>query len=396
MPVYSFVASDPDGQRVRGVETCFDAHELDQVLERRGLLLVRAREGRARSVRRARRGRILIDFCYHVATALEAGVPITTALHDLQDDGRNPIAEILDDITRKVESGSRLSEAMAPYPQIFPPLVTSLVAAGEETGELPRILRDLVRYLEWTEELRRKISSSLTYPIIVLTGLVGLCVLLTTVVLPNFLQIFVELDVALPLTTRILIAVQGFVSAWWPLLLVGVLAAAASFALVLRNEKGRYRLHALLLRIPVLGTVITMIEMSRLAHNLGLLHASGIPIVRALEMVSRIVQNLVVRDVVSESADSVRHGQTLATAIGARDLMPPMVMRMIALGESSGRLDESLDHVSAYYDREVPGLIDRSLALFNTAVIVTLGVVLASVALGIFVPMYEMMGNLNG
>lgn len=398
MAVFSFEARDTRGLPIRGIESALDLRELDRMLDARGLVLVRAREGRARHSLggRAKRTRLLIDFCYHLATALDAGVPLVSALRDLQEDGHSPIAELLDDVTRKVESGAQLSVAMGSYPVLFGPLVCALVAAGEETGNLPDILRDLVRYLEWTDDLRRKLASALTYPAIVVVGLVGLCILLTTVVLPNFLSIFAELDVELPLVTRALLAFQAFMEAWGTTLGAAIVVAGAGVFFASRTERGRYRLHAIQLRTPLIGRVVSMIEMSRFTHNLGLLYASGIPIVQALEMVAGIVQNRLVRDVVLEAGDAVKRGKTLVDAIGGRDLVPPMVMRMVALGESSGALDRSLEHVARYYDREVPGMIDRSLALFNAGIVVMLGVVLGSVALGIFVPLYQMMGNLNG
>lgn len=395
MPVFSFDARDLDGRRVRGVETATSLAALDEALDARELLLVRARVGRGSGERIPRRGRVLIDLCYHLATSIEAGVPLITTLSDLQEDGKSPIAAILDDIKRKVEAGQTLSLAMEAYPDLFPPLVQSLVAAGEQTGELPRILRDLVRYLQWTEDLHRKLKAALTYPTIVMVGVVGLVVLVTSFVLPNFLDLFVELQVELPLVTRGMLWLDRFVSAWWPWLAVGTVVPVVGFVLLLRKPAVRYRLHGVLLSLPMIGGLLTMIEMSRFAHNLGLLYGSGIPIVRGLEMVAGIVQNLVVREVVAKSVDGVRRGASLTQALGESGLMPTLVMRMISLGEQAGNLEQSLDHVASYYDREVPGIIDRSLAVFNALLIVGLGVMLASIALGIFVPLYQMMGSLD-
>ena len=395
MPVYSFDARDFDGRSVRGVESAADLGALDSALEQRKLLLVSASVGRNRAARRAHSGRVLIDFCHHLATAVEAGVPLTTALRDLQEGGQSAIAEPLEDVTRKIESGQTLSQAMESYPQIFPPLARSLIAAGEQTGDLPRILRDLVKNLEWSEDLRRKLRGALLYPCIVLVGMLGLVALLTTVVLPNFLNLFAEFKVELPLITRAMIAFQHLVVGYWPFLLLSGGAVAGAFVLALRNERGRYRIHRLLLGLPLIGSVLSMIEMSRFSHNLGLLYAAGIPIVRGLEMVAGIVQNLVVREVVVRSISGVKSGESLTAALGQSEFMPPLVMRMVSLGEHSGSLEKSLDHVASYYDREVPGIIDRALALFNTALILSLGIMLAGIALGVFVPLYQMMGNLN-
>ncbi len=395
MPLFRFDARDFAGRSVSGVESALDLGALDRALEQRKLVLVRARPGAARSRARETTSRVRIDFCHHLATAVEAGVPLTAALRDLGADGDSSIADVLDDLTRKVEGGQMLSQAMDAHPAVFPPLIRSLVATGEQTGELPRILRDLVVNLEWNEALRRKLSAALLYPAIVLTGVVGLVALLTTVVLPNFLELFAEFDVELPLVTRAMMAFQGFVTGYWPFIGLSVALLVAGFILVVRTEQGRLRLHGALLKAPIVGNVISMIEMSRFAHNLGLLYGAGVPIVRALEMVAEIVQNRVMREVVAGSVAAVRSGETLTDALGRSQRLPALVMRMVALGERSGGLDKALEHVAGYYDREVPDRIDRALALFNTALILGLGVLLASIALGVFMPLYQMMGNLN-
>jgi type IV pilus assembly protein PilC len=395
VPLFRFAARDFSGRSVHGVESALDLRALDRALEARQLVLVSARAGAPRSRAREKSARLRIDFCHHLATAIDAGLPLTTALRDLGADGESPIADVLDDLTRNVEGGQMLSQAMAGHPALFPPLVCALVATGEQTGELPRILRSLVATLEWNEALRRKLRAALLYPAIVLAGVVGLVALLTSVVLPNFLELFAEFDVELPLVTRAMIAFHELFSAYWPLLAAAALLAALALLLAARTPAGLFRLHAALLAAPVAGGVIRMVETSRFARNLGLLHAAGIPVVRALEMVAEIVQNRVVRESVTHAVAAVRSGETLTEALGRSHRLPPLVMRMIALGERSGGLDKALEYVAGHYDREVPERIDRALALFNTALLVGLGVLLTAIALGVFVPLYQMMGNLN-
>jgi type IV pilus assembly protein PilC len=215
------------------------------------------------------------------------------------------------------------------------------------------------------------------------------------VVLPTFLELFVELRVELPLATRAMIGAQRFFAAYWPWLAGLVVATAIAFALTLRSAAGRYELHRALLATPLLGRVVTMIEMSRFSHNFGLLYGAGVPILRALEMVGGIAQNLVVREALARSGEAVRGGAALSAALADTGALPPLVLRMLGLGERTGALDQSLAHAAAHYDRELPVLIDRSLALFNAAMIAGLGVLLATIALGIFVPLYQMMGQLN-
>ncbi len=395
MTTFHFEARNPEGSVVRGIETAMDEQDLDLMLEKRGLLLVTAKENRERSRGRAT-ARTMVDFCHHLATILAAGIPLLDGLRDLQEEGRSPIAKELEDVVSRVASGRSLSSAMESHPTLFPVMVRSLVDAGEETGSLDVVLSDLASYLEWRDDLRRQLKSAAIYPCIVVTGLVGLVLLILLVVLPKFLAIFVELRVTLPLPTRALLALHGFVSAWGLHLLAVSAALAILGFLWVRTEAGRRVADSVLLHVPVLGKTVLMVEMSRLCHNLGLLYASGVPITRCLELVEKIVQNRVLREIVTEARDLIARGETLTGALGRGQVMPSMVMRMVSLGERSGRLDESLDHVARYYDREIPYGIDRALALINTGVVIALGATLGTVALAIFVPMYEMMGNLNG
>jgi type IV pilus assembly protein PilC len=395
VPRFAYEARDEGGRSVRGVGRAASELALDRQLGERHLTLIRAREERP-SARHPRVSlRVLIDFCQHLATVVEAGIPLLEGLRDFQEERGSAIAWALENVADKVESGSQLSAAMADHPRVFPDLVRAVVAAGEESGNLDRVLRDLVAYLEWRDDLRRRVVTAVTYPALCVVALVGLCVLMVVVVLPAFIDIFIALDVELPLATRALIAAQGLaVSYGAPCLLVALVAGVLLW-LWGRSEGAKLLWHGWLLRLPVVGNVLSMVELSRLSHNLGLLYSSGIPILRSLELLEPIVQNRVLRQAVSETRERVRRGDQLASAFARHALLPPMVLRMISLGESSGRLDASLEHVASYYDREIPAVIDKALTFFNAGVLVGLASVLVTVALGIFVPLYRMMGNIN-
>ncbi len=395
MASFAFEARDDSGAVVTGNETALDERELDRLLHDQGLLLVKAEEKPLRTRGRVN-GRTLVDFCHHLATAISAGIPLLDGLRDLQEDGSSPIANELADMASRVASGQTFATAMESHPKLFPELVRSLVEAGEQTGSLDVVLRDLASYLEWREDLRRQLKSAAIYPSIVVAGLVGLVLLILLFVLPRFLTIFVELKVALPLPTRMMIALSGFVSDFWIHILVFGVSAVAAALVYRRTDAGRRRFDAIVLHVPVVGGTQLMIEMSRLSHNLGLLYSSGVSITRCLELVERIVQNRVIRETVSGARELIGRGETMTAAFGRGGLMPAMVMRMVSLGEKTGKLDESLEHVARYYDREIPAQIERALALVNTGVVVTLGATLGTVAISIFLPMYEMMGNLNG
>ena len=393
MPRFAFQARSTTGDSVSGIGFAADEQDLDRQLASADLLLIKARAVRAARGRTSS-NRTLVDFCYHMSVVVEAGIPLLRGLSDLAQ-GEHPLRDTIGDVARKIESGAALSEALADFPEHFPPLILALIRAGEQSGNLDRVLRDLARYFEWRENLRRQIVSAVTYPSLVMVAVIGLCALLTTWVLPRFLQIFIELGVSLPPTTRAMLSMHQFLGNWgWHLLGLCAALAIGGFP-VIRSRRGRRVLDRVVLRTPLLGSLVLMIEMSRFSHNLGLLYGTGVAIVKALELIEEIAQNSVVSEMMGQARERIEKGGSLSDAFGRSALLPPLVARMISVGEASGRLDESLERASSYYDREVPAIISRLVALFNTGVLIFLGGTLVVVALSIFIPFYQMMGNLS-
>jgi general secretion pathway protein F len=395
VPRYAYDATDPSGKLVQGVLMADTERALDMALDEMNLVLIEARVERRR--RAASVGpHVLIDFCYHLQSVIEGGIPIVAGLSDFCEDDKHPLAPIMTDVVRKLRNGAQLSAALGDYPSCFPDLMRALIRAGEETGKLDVILKDLVHYLEWREELRYRIRSAMAYPCVVVLGIVALCVLLVTYVLPSFLVVFVEMNVELPALTRGLLVLSEFLTQHGAWVVGGTAGFVTTFVLVIRTQRGRYAYHSALLRIPLIGRLLTMLEMSRFSHNLAVLYSAGIPIIRAMQMIAEIVQNVRIRRVIEEAEDSVGRGGSLTESLAREQIIPSLVMRMISIGEMSGELDQSLERASAYYDRELPRIISKTLAAFNTLAIVCLGGALAAVAISIFVPVYKMLGEING
>ena len=393
MPRFSYEARGPSGDVVRGFQVAGDELALDRILAESELLLVRATPEKVKqgggSTTRA-----LIDFSYHLAIVVESGIPLIEGLRDLSD-GDHPLHAVAAEVTRRVEAGGSLGDALAEHPKHFPPLMIGLVRAGEESGSLDRVLHDLASHLEWRENLGRQIRGAALYPVMVLIGIAGLGAILGIWVLPAFLQIFAELGAELPPMTRALVATHAFFASWWWALVIGSAVTVFGGMAALRVEPVRARVDRDLLRLPLFGQLITMIDMSRFAHNLAILLGSGMPILRSLSMVEQVVGNRAIRSVLADGRERVEQGDSLTDGLGRNDLLPPLVMRMLSVGEVSGRLEESLGRVAAYYDREVPALVERALAIFNGVVLVVLGGTLVMVALSIFAPLYQAMGEIS-
>ena len=393
MPRFQFEARGAGGAIVRGVEVATDELALDRMLADSDLLLIRATKKRAREGT-GTSTRALIDFCYHLAIVSESGIPLIQGLRDLSE-GDHPMQMVITDVARRVESGETLSAALGEHPAEFPELMVGLVRAGEESGTLDRVLHDLAKHLEWREDLARQVRVASMYPALVVVGICGLGIVLGVFVLPQFLKIFDELGATLPPTTRALVFLHGFFSDYWALILLAAAAGAVGLWLALKNPVFRRRFDQTLLRVPLVGKLALMIDMSRFAHNLGTLLAAGMPILRALSMVEDVISNRSIREAVARGRDRVEQGATLTDALGRSDILPPLVMRMLSVGEVSGRLDESLERVATFYDREVPAIVERAIAVFNMVALLALGAALVTIALSIFAPLYQAMGELS-
>lgn len=394
MPRFAFDARTADGRLVQGVEMALDLASLERRLEKDRLWLIDARAQKIRA-RKGVKSRDLIDLFYHLAVTLEAGIPMLQALEDLRDNGAHPLADVLEDLERKIQAGATLSSGLADYREIFPKLAVALIQAGEQAGTLDRVLRDLVTYLEWREQLRSQIKSAITYPVVLLLAVIAFFALVSGYILPSFLGIFAELHVELPLPTRMLMAAQHGVQQYGLFAAVAVVTAVAGLLAWRRTPDGRLRFDRGLMRVPVLGPLLKMTEMSRFTHNFGVLYGVGVPAIQGLEFVQEIAQNAAVAAMIADVRGRISGGSSLTEALGIHSLMPPMTLRMVATGERSGHLEEALERVSKFYDREVPEIIGRAIAIFTNGVMVLMGVAVITLALALFLPLYSMMGNVG-
>ena len=357
-------------------------------------MLLRAREVVARG--RAPSARTLIDLFYHLSVLIAGGVPILRGLQDIARQGDHPLSHELQVMALTVEAGGSLSDALALHPEQFPTLSVSIVRAGEKTGKLDEVLRDLADHLEWRDSLVRRVRGAITYPIVVCIAMGVLCGALAFYVLPQFVGLFTELGVELPAALRVLLWLKTTTGHHG--LVFAALVAGGGIALLLwqKTEPGRLSRDRLLLRLPVVGSLILMIDLSRFSHNLALFFRSGLPIHESLTIVTGIVQNRVISQRIANFAEQVRGGSGLVEAISASGQMPGLLISMLQVGEATGNLDEALERVSSFYDREVPAVIDRAVTLFNGLVLISLGGIILTIALSFFVPLYETYGELSG
>ena len=326
-----------------------------------------------------------------LGTLLTAGLPLVDSLSALIDQiEKANIKGVMADIRERVREGSALSQALECHPGSFSPLYTHMVSAGEASGALDEVLARLADFQDSQIRLKNKITTALMYPMFMFA--VGTMVLfgLVTFVVPKITAVFTEMEQALPLPTIILLTVSDGLAAYWMWLLAGGVLAVLMVRRFLQTESGRERYDALLLKLPVLGTVVKMVAVSRFTRTLSTMLSSGVPLMQALEVVSRVVNNRVLQHAIDEARQNIKEGESLAAPLKRSGLIPPLATHMIAVGEKSGELEGMLIRVSQVYDSEVDTSMNQLTALLEPIMIVVMGVVVLFIILAILLPIFEM------
>ncbi|GAB4238239.1 MAG: type II secretion system F family protein [Deltaproteobacteria bacterium] len=401
MARYEYNAVDDYGRKARGTISSPDETSLRDQLAAMGLHLVSNRRlsesGGGAAFRKKIRRADLIEFTYHLKTLLGAGVSLVSALSDVAEQSTHAeFREVLRDVRRNVQSGATLSGAFALHPDVFPEIFISIVRSGEVTGNMDGVLADLHKFLTWQEELGKTIRQATWYPMTVIGMVSGLIVLLFTFVFPRFLSIFKGAAVELPLPTRIVIAISEFFRDSGLYLLAFLALAVVLLRLYRRTEAGRLRVDGWKLKLPLVGQVIRAIEMSQFSHFTASLFRAGVEMTQTLAVVEKVMGNRVLASVVRQAREELIAGGGLSVALRKSGEFPPMVLRMVSAGETSGNLDDTLENVSAYYDREVPAIVKKTFAVLEPAMTILLAVVVLGAALSFFLALYKMVGSLGG
>jgi type II secretory pathway component PulF len=335
----------------------------------------------------------LVMFSRQLATLINAKVPIVQSLKilELQVSSRK-LRKIINEVATKVESGDSLSAAITNYPQVFNNLYVNLVHAGELSGTLDEALLYLATQTEKDYDLRSKVIGALTYPAFIVSALVIVGFLMFLYVLPPMVAILQESNVELPITTKILIFITDLMQGYWALILLGLIGSIVGFRFYIHTYGGRYFVDWLKIRLPIMGKLIKNIYMARFARNLSTLVAGGIPIVKALDSVADIVGNAVYRDIIFDASHQVQNGKSIALALVDREEFPPIVSQMVQIGESTGKLQDILEKLANFYEKEVDSVIKIMTTLIEPIVMMLLGLAVAVMVAGILLPIYNLAG----
>lgn len=400
MAVFAYKSIDPDGRSVSGKIEAANLLDLEQRLARIGLDLITAESANKPSggLLRAKVSRQdLITFCFQMEQLVGAGVPLLEGLTELRDSTESArFREVMGSLIEAIEGGQSLSQALAGQPQVFSQIFVSLVGAGERTGQLVEVLRRLADTLKWQDELAAYAKKIVIYPAFV-AGIVFMVILLLMMFLvPEMAKFLKSMNQQLPLQTRLLIATSNFTVKYWYLVIgLPVAAVMMFFAAIKASPTFAFTIDGYKLRLPLVGPILRKIILARFASTFALMYSSGITVLEAMQISESVVDNRTVADGISRAGQNIRDGQGIASAFGAIGMFPPLVLRMLKIGETTGALDRSLLNVSYFYNREVREGIDKVQAMIGPALVLVLGTVLGWVLLSIFGPLYDTIGKIK-
>lgn len=402
MPYFNYTIRDASGQTRSGKVEAPNAEELRKRFQAEGLQVLEITQDRtAPRVPAGGYGRVKLSnlaiFARQFSTMLDAGVSLVRCLDVLQQQTNDArLRKILMDLSTRVESGESLSRSMARHPKAFSQLIIGLIRAGEVGGVLEESLQRIAAFLEKDVELRRKIRSALTYPVIVLCAAVGIVIFLVSWLVPKFAELFKELNIKeMPAPTQFLIDLSAFLTQKWYIMIIALIAILIAYKLFVSTRVGRRVMDRVKLRVPVFGPLHHKIVMARFSRTMGTLLASGVPILQAMETVAGVVGNAVVSDAVLESRARIREGEKIADPLQKSKMFPPMVVHMVSVGEESGSLDHMLNKIADFYENEVEMTIASLTAAIEPVMIVLLGFIVGFIVISMFLPMIEVISNLS-
>ncbi len=339
----------------------------------------------------------MVIFTRQLSTMVGSGIPLVDALEILAEQIENQgFRSVIEEVCEKVRGGMDLSESLRLYPRIFPDIYVNMICAGEASGQLDTVLERLAEYQESSSALKSEVKSAMTYPIVSLLMVVGITFFLLVFVIPKFEDMFTSLNVELPAITKALLSASLFLRENFLLWGGGVVGLGIALSYWMRSEKGMNTRDWLLIKIPVFGPLFKKVTLSRFSRTLSTLVQSGVPILGALEIVSQTCGNRVFARAIEQAADSVREGEPLGEPLGRSGVFPPMVSRMVTIGERTGALEGLLEKIADFYDRQVKTSVEGLTSMIEPFMIGIMGFLVGGMVMAIFLPIFKMVGSMNG
>lgn len=399
MAIYNYKAMSRDGFIRTGSLEANNETDLEKRLLNLHLDLIKADAAAERKMVATGRHvekRELILFCMQMAQLTRAGVPLLESLTDLRDSVESPnFKEVIGSVIEVIESGKSMSQALEDFPQIFDTLFISLVRAGEASGKLPDVFESLTDTIKWQDELSNTTKKLMMTPLIVGTVVIGVTIFLMVYLVPQLVSFVSNMGGELPIHTKVLIATSDLMVNYWylwvtvpPVLFIGC------SVMIKTNPEFKYQFHRFKLNFPKIGPVSQKIILSRFSNFFAMMYAAGIPVLSSLEIAESIIDNLVIRGALAKAREDIEQGAPISQSLANTGMFPPLVLRMIKIGETTGKLDKALLNVSYFYERDIKDSIDKLQALIQPLMTAFVGLLLGWVMLSILGPVYDSLSTM--
>ncbi|MFN7181484.1 MAG: type II secretion system F family protein [Planctomycetota bacterium] len=398
MPTFAYTAKKLTGEVIKGVINATDQREATNQLRAQNLLILSLKV-KTSGLDLTKFTNIfapkvsfteLAEFTRQLATMVSAGIPLLESINVLKSQANNPtLKKALEQIELDIRSGSDLSEAMAKHPRIFSKIYISMVKSAEVSGQLDTILSRLASYMEESDSLKREIKSAMTYPVFSLILIIGLTIGLLVFIVPKFESIFTTLKVDLPFITKMLLNISRFILKEWYKGIIGIIVIVIALKIILKNPKALLFKDKMILRIPVFGVLITKSSLARFAKTFETLIHSGVPIVQAMEIVATTCGNIFFEHSINSGREEVKKGENLGDSLQRTGAFPPMVTKMISIGEKSGSLEIMLDKIATFYEQQVRAMVKSLTSLIEPILIMVMGAIVGTIVMAIFIPLLK-------
>lgn len=398
---FTYKAVTTDGKIIRGIVEAKEVKEAAVYLRNRGFLPIKISSTQNKLFAKyfaflnKVKSSDLVFFTRQLSSMLNAGLTLMQALNILKDQVQNDLMkEVVNGIISEIEEGRSFSGAISKYPGVFSNIYISLIKAGETSGLLDKILFRLAENMEKQEKLKSTIKSAMVYPIIIISGMLGVMLIMMLFVMPQLESLYTSLDISLPLPTQIVLGISKFISTFWFL----VLGLFALFAFLFRRwhktESGQLIIDDFILKVPLIGKIIRNTILTEFTRTLGLLIGAGSLVVESLREISDITGNIHYKNAIIGVSKRVEHGITVGDAMGSYVLFPPIIVQMVKIGEETGKMDDSLTHVSEYYEREVDQAVKTLTTAMEPIIMIILGVGVAFLIISVITPIYKITSSL--
>ncbi len=407
MPTFAYKGRNRLNEMVSGEKDAATQDELRALLRREQIVMTQASE-KGREIRIPKLGRSkkvkakdLAIFTRQFSVMIDAGLPLVSCIDILAEQQNNLFfKETLHQVRQNVEEGATLAASLEKHPKVFDALYTNMVAAGEAGGVLDLILQRLATLIEKVVKLKRSIVSASIYPAAVIAVAIGAVAVIMVVVIPQFEQIFLGLlgpGELLPLPTRIVMGISGFLAGWGGLgLLLALIGSIVGIRFYYKTPKGRHVIDALLLKMPIFGGILQKVAVARFSRILSTLLSSGVPILQSLEITAKTAGNIIIEEAIMSVRAGVERGENFVDPLKATEVFPHMVGQMVGVGEQTGALDAMLGKIADFYEDEVDSAIADLLALIEPALIAFLGITIGSIVISMYMPLFTLIGKLAG